>query len=274
MKKKFLLALILCFNLSLVAYDDFDMDGVDDAIDKCPNSLLTDLVDINGCVKKSLVSNHHFDIILGVNYSQIDYNTNEKTDTISSSFQADYYYKKFSLQVATSYFKSASKTYDNKGQNDSLVSANYQVNLFDNLNLRVGAGVILPTYESGLENNNVDYLGSLNLSYSFKDINIFGGYSYTFVNDDDIDNSTAVVQYQDINALYAGLGFYPSSQLYLSLSYNSSDSIYKDVIAIENASVYSYYSLNENYFSTFSYAYGLSDSASDHYVSLRIGYYY
>jgi len=274
---KFSIVLSLLLSLNSFAYEDFDMDGVDDAVDKCPNSLLTDLVDINGCTKQSLVTNNHFDIILGVSYSQVDVNTNEKTNNISSSVQIDYYYKQFSLQLATSYFRSKSTSFVNDGQNDSFIAAYYQFRLVQNLNIRFGAGVILPTYKSGLNNNNIDYVGNVSLSYSLDNINIFGGYSYTNVNDDDyydVNVTTPIIEYQDVNSVYIGLGFYPVDRLYISASYNRSDSIYKDVIAIENAAFYSYYTFSKNWFSTLNYAYGLSDSASNHYVSMRVGYYF
>ncbi len=265
------LTLIVLLPLNLLAYDDFDLDGVEDSQDRCPNTLITDLVDINGCSIKSLVSPHHYDIILGTSYSQVNYNTNEKTNNINSTMQVDYYYKNFSLQLSSSYFTSKSKTYSSKGFNDTYLSAYYRFSLFESLSLRVGGGIVLPTYKSGLGNNNTDYASSVNLSYTLKGLNLFGGYRYTLINNDDIKG---VVSYQDSASLYGGIGFYPSSQLYLSASYNKSDSIYKGVVPIENASAYAYYTFSQHWFSTLSYAYGLSSSASHHYLSIRFGYYY
>ena len=265
------LTLLLLLPFSLFAYNDLDLDGVEDSQDRCPNTPITDLVDINGCSIKSLVSPHHYDIILGTSYSQVNYNTNEKTNNINTTIQTDYYYKNFSLQLSVSYFTSQSQTYSNKGFNDTYVSAYYQLKIFHDLSFRVGTGVILPTYQSGLGNNKTDYSSSINLSYPLKSLNLFGGYRYTFVNDNNIQG---VVSYQDSASLYSGVGFYPSSQLYLSASYNKTDSIYKGVVPIENASAYAYYTFSQHWFSTLSYAYGLSSSTSNHYVSVRFGYYY
>jgi hypothetical protein len=120
-------------------------------------------------------------------------------------------------------------------------------------------------------------MGNVSLNYSLEMINIFGGYSYTNVNDDDyydVNVTSTIIEYQDVNSIYVGLGFYPVDRLYVSASYNKSDSIYKDLIAIESASVYLYYTFSENWFSTLNYAYGLSDSASNHYLSMRVGYYF
>ncbi len=265
------LTLIALLPLNLLAYDDSDLDGVEDLQDRCPNTLITDLVDINGCSIRSLVSPHHYDIIVGTSYSQVNYNTSEKINNINTTMQVDYYYKNFSLQLSTSYFTSKSQTYSNKGFNDTYLNAYYQFRLFESLSLRVGGGVILPTYKSGLANNNTDYASSVNLSYAFESLNLFGGYRYTLVNDDDVKG---VVSYQNSASLYSGVGFYPSSQLYVSASYNKSDSIHKGVVPIESASAYAYYTFNKHWFSTLSYAYGLSNSASDHYLAIRFGYYY
>jgi hypothetical protein len=46
------LILITAVSLSLLAYSDYDMDGVDDAVDKCPNTPFNELVDIRGVHRK------------------------------------------------------------------------------------------------------------------------------------------------------------------------------------------------------------------------------
>ena len=100
--RKLLLPILL--TASLFAYNDSDLDGVADEIDRCPNTPLTDLADANGCSKESLVSNNHFDIIIGEEYSQSKYELTPSTDTYNTNVQVDYYYKNFSLQALTSYY--------------------------------------------------------------------------------------------------------------------------------------------------------------------------
>ena len=125
----------------------------------------------------------------------------------------------------------------------------------------------------------MDYTASVNLSYNLGKLNLFGGYSYTIINDDDVNivaadgNITSVI-YQNTQAYSVGAGVYASKKLYISWAYNVSDSIYTNIEDISTASVYAYYSINNHWFSTFSYAYGLSDSASKNYVSLRLGYFF
>lgn len=279
MKKTLFLMLIAILSSSLYAYIDSDMDGVADGIDRCPNTPFSDLVDINGCTKKSLISPHHFDVVAGVNYSDSDYHTLNKTTTYSSTLQVDYYYKNFSLQASTTYFSTDGSGYSETGLYDSFIGASYQFKPAQNLSLRLGAGVLLPTYDSSLNNNNTDYSATANLSYSLESINIFGGYTYTMINDDDVylvdvSNNVTTVNYQDTNSYNIGLGYYMTDRLYVSGSYNVSNSIYKGVEDIKTASTYLYYSIDEHWFSTFSYAYGLSDTASKNYASLRLGYFF
>jgi len=268
MKKNLLFVVSMLMAINLYAYTDNDMDGVNDAIDRCPNSLLTDLVDINGCAKKSLISPHSYDVIVGVNYSDSDYLTQGKTDTLATSFQVDYYYKQFSLQASTSYFKADGSGYSDSGLYDSFLGASYRLDKINNLSVSIGAGVILPTYDTALDNNNMDYTASINLSYRVENINIFGGYILTLINDDDVGEIT----YQNTNAFSVGAGYYLNSKLYMSASYGMSDSIYSGLEDMKTATVYGYYSINKDIFTTFSYAYGLSDTASDNYLSLRLGF--
>ncbi len=273
MKRSFLL-LALLLATSLFAYTDKDLDGVDDAVDKCPNTPFMDIVDINGCTKKSLISPHHYDIIVGVSYSAADYNKLNRSDTFATSLQADYYYKNFSLQASTSYYTTSGGGYSSNGFYDSFIGASYRIKPTKNFKIYLGAGVVLPTYDTSLNNNNTDYKASVSASYYVKDFNFFGGYSYTIINDDDVVVNGIPYTYQNTSSINGGIGYYVSSKLYMSASYYVSDSIYTTVQKLRTASLYGYYTIDKHWFTTFSYARGLSDSATDNYLSLRLGYYY
>lgn len=261
--------LLLMMIPALFAYTDADLDGVIDETDQCPNTPITELVDIKGCSVLALKSEHRYDIIVGESYSQIDYNTNEKTDTHAATLQLDYFYKNFSVQALTAYYSSSSASYSSSGQTDSTLAAYYLLPVNDSLRIRFGAGLILPTFDSTLNNNNTDYLGSVSATYSINRLNIFGGYNFTMINDDDIPS---LVTYQNTSAYSVGLGYYMNSKWYTSASYYQSDAVYTTMEDIKNVSLYNFYSLNKNWFTSLSYAYGLSDSTSDHALSLRLGY--
>ena len=272
--KKYLYFLIVIYcTTALYAYSDSDLDGVEDAYDKCPNTPLSDLVDTTGCSIESLISPHHYDILIGLAYANSDYQTLNQTDTLSTSLQADYYYKDFSLQFNTAYFTTSGDGYSDNGFYDTSLGASYGWTQNDVI-LRVGVGVILPTYDNTLSNNKSDLFGSVNLSYSYEKFNFFGGYSYTLIRDDDYSDANISVAYQNTNAYSIGLGYYFNYKLYTSATFNSSKSIYVGVEDVQTATLYGYYSIDEHYFGTLSYAYGISESASSNYIALRVGYYF
>jgi hypothetical protein len=158
--------------------------------------------------------------------------------------------------------------------NDTFLGAYYTLGSLKQTNIRFGAGLLLPTYDSELNNNHTDYVASANISHMLKDVNLFAGYSYTIINDDNIKAGTYSIQYQNTNSISLGAGFYPTDKLYTSLAYNTTDSIYKHVEDINTASLYLFYTIDAHWFTTLNYAYGLSDSASDNALSARIGYYF
>jgi len=271
------------FITSVMAYSDSDLDGVPDNLDKCPNTPFANLVNKNGCTIKKLipvVNYHHYDVMVGAEYLTSNFTSAPKTDTYNATFQVDYYYKNFSLQASTSYYSTDSGDYSDSGMNDSYIGMAYTLYPMKNLSVRLGGGVLLPTYDTTLNNNNTDYSLSTYVSYStIKNINLFGSYTYTMINDDDVtvtyaDGYSYTYKYQNTNSWSLGAGRYISNGFYMSGSYNNTQSVYKGVDDIETLSLYSSYNLDANWFITLYYAYGLSDTASDHDISLKLGYYF
>jgi hypothetical protein len=278
--KQRVFAFLLCMAVTVASgYEDSDFDGVEDSRDQCPNTPFSELVDESGCTIASLVPLHHYDMITGLSFSQSDYQTLNQTDTLSALLQVDYYYKRFSMQFATSYYTTSGGGYSDRGVNYTFVGVSYELKPIQDVSLRVGGGVLLPTYKTTLNNNKTDYTVSLNGNYSGNRYNLFGGVIYTLVGDYDtvvVDSNTTSyeVQYQNTLSYNVGSGYNFNAKTYGSVAYNGSKSIYRGVVDIQTLSFYGYYSLDEHYFTTFSYAYGLSKSASQHYVALRFGYYF
>ena len=274
--------LLLAGALSLFGYTDADLDGVDDSVDRCPNTPITDIVDANGCSIKSVIVEDHFDLILGLAYNQYNYRLNSETDTLTTSAQIDWYRGDFSMQLVTSYYDTSGDDYDRSGMNDTTLAAYYSyrnVASVPRLNLQAGVGVIFPTYDTEYGNNNTDFTGTLYLTYGIDQMSIFGGYGYTVIGDDDVsyvgeDGNTYEIRYRNVNSFNAGTGYHFSDRFYASLSYFYADSIYEDVDAIENLSAYGFYSIDAHWFVTGSYAYGLNDTTSDHSLALWVGYYF
>jgi hypothetical protein len=253
----------LLFTILLLAYNDSDFDGVADEHDLCPNSTMTDIVDLKGCTIEKLVlpkdNLSHFDILLGVNYLS-------SSKTINESFQTDYYYKNFGLQLRTAY-------YEEGGAGDTSLGLSYTFHPSNKLSVRLGSSLILPTYDSDLENNNIDYSASLALNYQINKSSIFGGINYTIMNDDDINGSNYTITYQDRQSYYIGIGSYLFQNFYSSLSYSSSSSSYKEGNSLHSLSLYNYYLINKNWFTNMGYSRGLDDATSSQ-IYFNIGYYF
>jgi predicted porin len=277
MKNNFILnvvAFILIFMATaLFAYTDSDMDGVDDAIDKCPNTPLSDLVNVQGCTVKKLERNFNFDIVYGINYADSNQQHVNNLDIPAASLRLDYYYKNFSIQASTSYYLAIDQ--DNNtttGLYDTYLGVAYQFQPRSDVLLNVGLAAILPTYSSESMKNKTDYKAYGTLTYMKKGATVFGGYSYTIINDEVVGNTG--FNYEDSAAYHVGAGYSFTNRLYMSAAYNNSDSIYTKVENLETASVYGYYSINERRFFIFSYAYGLSKTANPNSFTALMGYYF
>jgi len=261
MKKTVIIYLL--FSIILLAYNDSDFDGVADEHDLCPNSTMTDIVDLTGCTVEKLVlpkeNLSHFDIVMGLNYLS-------SNKTLNESFQSDYYYKDFSLQLRTAYYKEG-------GVSDTSLALYYTLHPSDKLSVRLGSSLIFPTYDSVLENNNLDYSASVFINYKLQSFSLFGGLNYMFMNDDDINGSNYKITYQDTQSYYIGVGSYLFPKLYSSFSYSSTSSSYKEGDSFDNLSIYNYYPINKNWFTNFGYSRGLGqESSSQSYINL--GYYF
>ena len=269
LKKILLLSLILS---GYVLASDNDMDGVDDAQDQCMNTPFSDLLNAKGCTIRSLQSDVNYDIIVGSGYSQINYASQEKADTATQTIQADYFNGNIWAQIAGSYFQSSSPSFTQSGLGDTLIALYYKSPFENGLTVQTGVGVLLPTYDSGYHNEAIDYQGSISLQYDITgDTNLFAGYSYTMVNDTNVPNT---VQYQNTQSFYAGAGYAFNNKTRISASYAQSQSMYANTETIKTASTGLFYQLSTHWFTMLDYRYGLSDSASDHDGSLRLGYYF
>lgn len=267
---KSLLALLLFGTLQVCGANDADFDGVDDALDKCPNTPFSDLADSTGCTTSSLYTPTYYDLIMGYHYASSNPTTLEDAKTSSATLQADFYHGNVSGKLQTSYYQSDENGSTIRGFNDTQFSLFYDVKPIDSLLIQAGASIIFPTYSTGYGNEKTDYLASVSLRYSLNEnMNLFGGYSYTMINDDNIQN---LADYQDTHGFYAGLGYIHSKKGSIHLSYTNTQSIYVGIDPIEALSCGVMIPINPHWFIMGDYRYGLSDSASDHEAALRIGY--
>jgi hypothetical protein len=263
-----ILFLLSFLQIMLHAYEDQDMDGVDDKDDKCLYTPFMELVDSDGCSTEVLLPPYKFSLIAGLNYSDTDYNTLSKTDTLTTSLEINYTYEDFIFSFSTSYYMNNSNIHRTSGMNDTYLGVDY-LTMLDEFYVTVGSGLILPTYDSIYGTNKVDYTLNLNVGYALGNVNYFGVLGHTWIGDTDVVD---YVEYKDTNYFSLGVGYLFSPKLYVSSSYNQSDSIYVGVGVISTASMYLFYEIDEELSVNLSYAYGLSDMASDNYLGLNLGY--
>jgi hypothetical protein len=266
------LLFILLLNVLHVFAVDSDLDGVDNTLDRCKNTSFGDLIDEFGCTKKTLFTETAYDIIVGANYSDTNYNTLEKANTLTTTFQADVYRGNMSAQISTSYFRSDETNISDSGWNDTQLGLYIKMHPSSSLTLQAGSGVILPTYNSGYDNEATDLFGSINAQYDLDEhYNVFGGFTYTLVNDKSILNT---VEYQNTSAFTAGVGYATTNNGFINGAYTQSQSIYTGVEAFKTLSINGMIPLDKHWFVLGNYRYGLNDSTSNHEVAMRLGYYF
>lgn len=261
---------LLCMTTSSYAYVDSDFDGVEDAYDLCPQTPLSDLVDADGCMIKSTGNKISYDLVLGMGYSQINYASQEPSDTLSSSLQADIYTGKWWFQLVASHYKSDDGVESKSGLEDTSMALMYRFSTTEKLSITTGVGLILPTYESTYNNEATDYTASVDLNYLLNSkFSLFLGSNYTWVNDRDV----TVEKYQNSSGFYAGLKYVqPSEKSALSAAYYQNESIYASTQTIKYLSLGYAYMINSHWNIGGHYGHGLSDSASDKSISAYVGY--
>ena len=256
---------LIFFSASLCAYIDDDMDGVPNSDDKCANTPLTDLVDLSGCTIEKLVApKHHFDIVLGQSYSK------ESNSSLNlSSIRLDYYYQAWSFQLATSYYKSKFLTQTDTGQTDTYLNLFYLVKPFKNFYLNIGGGIVLPTYDSA--DNKIDYTASLYGHYKWDKLSLILGAGYGKIGD---SNSENIISYNNTLSYNTGLGYSWNSKLYTSIGYAKVNSIFEGYDDLETLSFYTYYGIDEHWFSNLNYQYELRSNNGQKTIGVNLGYYW
>jgi len=238
--KVLLYSIVLSIFIHAQDFIDEDLDGVDDRIDKCPNSSLFDIVDSTGCAIKHLKVKvqkiSSYDISIGFNSIKYKDNT-YSSETISFS----YYYKDFNLNIFNSFSK--------EGIEDITLEFVYKFKRYH----KIGLGFYLPN--SDFEGNNLDYFIKYKYSYEYKKIDFSLLYKYIFMRDRNTQNS---------NTFIVSCGYEFNSNWYSSVSYSYETSIYKDEPSIKTFSLFLNYSINEHIY--------INTSFSKNFYSFNIGY--
>lgn len=304
MNSKIQFSLFLLMSSSLLAFQDSDLDGVEDSLDLCPNTSFELLVNKNGCASsqnknsKNSTSNNIGALTFTVGTTFLS-DENYDDDNYLNLY-ANYRYKNWDVSLSNSRStNSSSYTEDNSNSdNDFYISTGYTVPLSkSSLKLSIGAKIVddsdtvtttnssnsiefqkgegrrqTPLTNSSeittIDSRDNDYFASINYNYQFNSKqNAFAYYGYTLAGD---SNS---IDYEDYSSFSIGTGYALNESLYTALSYNYTGSIYENSDAEERVTWFNSYRFTKNIFANLSYSYGLDDYSYDHSVAFALGLY-
>ena len=290
MKYTYIILTFLLLTGMSFAYEDHDIDGVEDSVDACPNTPFNVLVNEKGCPDKDEKSattpktyRGDFSFKIGTDISQ-----DETYDSDTSlNLYANYAYHNWDISISNSRSSTSnSYTDDNSySDNDIYITTGY---LFDlpstqiKLSLgtkiadneesttntsrpRRGRSQTVTTEEISTSRDN-DYFVAMNVNYLLntkQDLFLYAGHTLSGDSDD--------INYEDYSSFSIGTGYAINTSWYSALSYNFTDSIYPNGEAEQGATWFNSYSFSENLFSTASYNYALDEFSYDHTFSLALG---
>ncbi len=259
MKKKIITFTLASASLSF-AFTDSDLDGVDDAVDKCPNTPFTQIVGPDGCPvgrigqERKSGKRGTFYFKLGGGFSS----ENSKTTTTSSVSLA-YAYQNWYLSFSSTYFIHDDNV-GKGGMGDSFLYGSYS-KFIKNVYATVGLSTKIPTGSNDFSDKKVDITPSVSLDYIRGKDDYFVYYGYTFKGDSSL---------KDVQTASVGAGYQFTKKFYGSLSLDWATSAI-DRKSKYTSSLFALYNFTKRYYTTLSYSYGLNSRATDHSALLKLG---
>lgn len=250
--------LLLIF-LPLHAFEDDDIDGVENSKDLCPDTSFDKTVGENGCPENENYLGE-LTLILGSDFNFDD------TTTTDYTFFSNYKYNKWDFSL----YNSAQSSLDNNNKEiqstgDLYLSSGYSISQ-ENLYTKLTFGIKIPTGSSEVSTEEEDYFASININYPLNEnFVLFSSLSYTLTGD---NNETT---YNNPLGYSVGIGYMVNDNWYSSLGYQQSNSIYKDGEDYQSVSLFNSYNFTDNFFGTLNYTKGIDELSYDQTVSLRLG---
>jgi len=224
------------------AFKDSDLDGVEDSVDRCPDTPILQLVDRFGCPIE--VKRGTFYVRLGGGFFK-----DGEDERTFSLFSLAYSYGGFYASFTTRYYVRDS------GVGDSSLFLGYS--RFFGENLYLFPGVRFRKYGGG----EPALSPSLLVDYLIGDWDLFIQGGYTFRTDPDL---------RDTYFFSVGGGYELGEDIYGSLSYD----VYESAVGgpdAESVSLFVLYNINESLYTTLSYSAGVGGGAPDHFLTVRLG---
>ncbi|HEO98551.1 MAG: hypothetical protein JW682_02765 [Campylobacterales bacterium] len=253
-------ALILLSSITF-AYQDSDIDGVEDSVDKCPDSSFDEIVDENGCSPNQ----HYLGVLTLLAGSDISADKHSQTTT-NFNFFANYRYSNWDITLSNANnTASTSSNSISADYGDLYLSTGYYMESAI-LMTKLDVGTKLATAEKDTGTGENDLFTSLyvNRNISQKQ-NLYLYYRYTLSGD------SRHVDYKDFHTYSIGSGYALTPNWYSAFSYDYSGSPYSHTQPYKAVSWFNSYAFSKRLFATINYAYGLNDISPAHMVSLKMG---
>jgi len=274
--------IVLLFAMQAYAFQDYDIDGVEDSIDRCANTSFDAIVDKHGCPIATDKKKYFGKFMLSIG-TQILKDEIYK-DTNALSLIANYRYKDFDITLSNIQSTTMGSYVENNFNDteDIYLGIGYSV-LFERSSLKVSVGTRFLSSSNHETNSSKvpsgegrgrgrgkgkqnDYYSSLNYSYQIntaQNFFLFGAYTLT--------GDTPAQNYENYGSFSVGTGYSISREFYSSIAYNYVGSISADTEAEQSLSLFGNYRFNENLFASATYKYALDELSYDHSLLLLLG---
>ena len=231
------------------AFQDSDLDGVEDSVDRCPNTPILALVDRFGCPVEEKKGRLYLRVGGGF---VIDRGNSDLYSLLSIAYS----YRKLYASFTTRYYLSG------PGLGDSSLFLGYSDFVTERLYILPGVRLKLPTGSPQYSDGSLDLMPSITLDYLLDGFDVFAFAGYTFRWDPGLRNTLSF-------SLGGGYDF--TKKLYASLSYDASQS---PVRSGWNSylSLFALYDVSSRVYTTFSSSVGLNPEATDLSLSFRVGF--
>lgn len=243
---------------------DADLDGVPDALDRCPGTSFDAPADNEGCPLEGKIT-----LAAGLSWSEGDYGGSEEITSRTRDLWIGYTKGRWNLSAAFSWLDSGvqsplSGTQESSGAGDTWLSAGYGFYNGEAWSLNGRATLKLPTAGKDAGTGNVDAGVSATLLWIADGFLPFVTAGYLATGDD------SDATYDDPLFLSAGAGRGFGS-FFAGGSANWSQAQIKGMEDAKSLSLYGIYGFDGGWFASGGYTRGLSDSAAESSVSLMIG---
>lgn len=252
MKGIFWIGMVVWGNLLYAyAYSDYDVDGVEDRVDLCPNTPFDILVDEDGC-EEGRGYQGSWSLETGMMVA-VDSNSSTLNN---ARISIQYIYKKWDIALST--FKDINPLPDEDAQT-LYMSIGHTQSFWDEVEVNVALGMKYASTQN-------DYYTTVNMLHSLdRDRYLSLFYSYTLPED------STLQKYNNYHTLSLGYAQQITARYLTGVSYQFSTASTVDTKAYHALTWENTLRLNERYYLLASYSLGLSEGASDHLFNLQFG---